>query len=225
MRPPTSASLDRARLAATSSPAGLPIVDVGGGRGDHAAVFVAAGRRVVLLDPASGMLSRAPRHPRLHPVRGRAEEMPLADAAFGLVWFHLSLHHTRWTAALDEALRVRDPRGRIEIWTFGEAHHATSFLGRLFPSVADLDRRRFPPVDDVAARLAAAGLSVTRRRVVEPVTRTVAAWIAGIEARFVSTLQALDPAELDAGLAELRRRPPDALVSSTLVFERLVAAP
>ncbi len=158
-------------------------------------------------------------------LRGVAEALPFRDRSLDLVFFHLSLHHTRWKVALAEAVRVRRRGGRIEVWTFGEAHHATSFLGAMFPEVAALDRLRFPAPDRIAATLEASGLAVSTETVVEPVERSVAFWEEGIRGRFVSTLQALDDARIEAALDAFRRRHPhpDEVIASTLTFERLVA--
>jgi len=212
--------------AARSLGPGALVVDVGGGRGDHAAVWRRLGLVALVIDPAWGMVRRAAGWGALV-ARAVAEALPLGDAVADLVWFHLSLHHTRWRAALSEAARVRRPTGRIEIWTFGAAHHDTSLLGSIFPQVAALDRRRFPDPATIVAYLRGTGLQVVAETVVETVERTAGAWQAGIEARFVSTLQALDDAALEEGLRVFLARHPDPseIVTSTLTFERVVAGP
>jgi SAM-dependent methyltransferase len=200
------------------------LLDVGGGRGRHARVWAELRHHAVVLDPGAAMIADAAGLPGVSAVRGVAQCMPFRDRCFDVAYFHLSIHYGDWRRALDEACRILRPGGRIVIWTLGPDHHAASMLGRWFPSVATIDRRRFPDPGDLAAHLLGrTTVSVVQRR--ETVTRRAGDWAAAVEAGFVSTLQLIPSEELGSGLAAFRERHPDPadLVSYEMYWTRLVA--
>lgn len=222
-RPSSDAAIARATRAATDVGLGPGdiAVDVGGGRGRHAAAWVPTGAGVVVVDPARGMVGRAAALPGVRPICGVAQALPLRDGIAALVYFHLSLHYGDWRRSLDEAARVLRPGGVCWIWTMGAEHHRRSFLARWFPSVGDIDVARFPDPARVVAALDAAGLDVTRGREVEPKILPASRWRAAVEARFVSTLQLVPTAELVAGLARFDETYPDGdqLIDYELTFD------
>jgi hypothetical protein len=198
----------RAAVAADLAPGEL-VVDVGGGRGDHAAVFQDTGARAVVLDPTPGMAASA-RGRGVGAVIGRGENMPLADGCAALVYFHLSIHHGDADAMLGEAARVVAPGRSVFVWTLAAGHHRSSFLARWFPSVAAIDESRFQEPSSLAARLEALGFSgVAIDSAPVSVTRSAGSWEAAVRAGFVSTLHLLDPAEVDDGVERFLREHPD----------------
>ena len=223
-RPPSDASLARARSAGSELQPGSMILDVGGGPGHHAAVWSAQGHTPIVLDPGTEMTKPA-RDRNVTVVRGLSQALPFGDKRIDLVWFHLSIHYGDWRAAADEALRVVRRSGRIEIWTLASDHHENSLLAQWFPAVADIDRARFPAGADVETHLATAGSSVQRSRVIEQRTRTAGEWVDAVEAGFVSTLQLVDEAELKSGLVAFQEAHPDPSVDIAyeLRLDRVVA--
>jgi SAM-dependent methyltransferase len=223
-RPASEASLARAVAVGEGLRSGSLILDVGGGPGHHAAIWDEQGHRPIVLDPAPAMTAPAIER-GLVVVWGVSQALPYRDGVFDLVWFHLSLHYGDWPKAADEAIRVTRPGGRIEIWTLAADHHAGSLLARWFPSVERIDRGRFPDAAEVERYLGGSVESVERSSVVEAKTRTVGDWLAAAEAGFVSTLQLVDDAELEDGLAAFRHRYPDPSVELTyeLRLSRIVA--
>ena len=157
-------------------------------------------------------------------VCGVSQQLPFTDASFSLLWFHLSLHYGDWSRALDEAVRVTERGGRIEIWTLADDHHDSSMLARWFPSVVAIDEERFPPCADVEHHLANSA-SVTRTHVVEERHRTAEEWADAVDAGFVSTLQLVGEDELTGGLARFRAAHPDPRqdIVYELRFDRVVA--
>lgn len=136
--------------------------------------------------------------------------LPVVDGAADLVYFHLSLHYGGWEEWLAEAARVVRPGGRVVAWTFAREHFRHSLLARWFPSVVPLDEARFPDPDLLGARLAALGLEEVRQVAeTETIARRAGDWEKAVRAGFVSTLQMLEPEELDAGLARFHREHPD----------------
>lgn len=224
-RPPSAASLRRAASVVEGLPAGSRALDVGGGPGDHAAVWADAGMRAIVLDPSLEMLAVAAGLPGVDAVAGTSQEMPFRDGVFEVVVFHLSIHYGDWRRALDEALRVLRPGASCLVWTHGPAHVASSMLTRWFPTVGDIDARRFPNPDEIAAYLAGRGASVTHDTEVEQVVRTAGDWERAVRAGFVSTLQLVPAAELERGLDDFRAAhpDPDEPVAYRLGFDRIRA--
>ncbi len=223
-RPPSNASIERAEQAGLLLAPGARILDVGGGPGNHSAVWARQGHRPVLLDPSMTMLTGA-RERGLTGVRAPAQAMPFRSRCFALVWFHLSIHYGDWEASVDEALRVLGDGGRIELWTLGPDHYENSFLTGWFPSVACIDAGRFPDPNVLAAYLEDGGPSVSITHPIETMVKTAGAWIPAIEAGFVSTLQLLSNEERVRGIAAIRRRyaDPSEEIAYELRFTRIVA--
>lgn len=223
-RPPSRASTERAEQAGRLLSPGARILDAGGGPGNHSAVWERQGHHPVLLDPSMTMLTGA-RERGLAGVRARAQAMPFGARCFALVWFHLSIHYGDWKASVDEALRVMDRGGRIEVWTLGSDHYEHSFLTSWFPSVASIDAERFPDPEVLAAYLEDRVPSVSIGHPIETVIKTAEAWIPAIEAGFVSTLQLLPNDERERGIEAIRRRysDPAERIEYELRFTRIVA--
>ncbi len=190
-------------------PPGSSIIDVGGGGGDHAEVMKRTGYRPVVLDPSEAQRRKA-RTLGLPVVGGVSQQMPFGSGVFDMAYFHLSLHYGDWRAAITEACRVVRAGGRIWIWTFSSEYLRTSFTGRWFPSVRRHDEHRFPDPEELSAYLAAeTSAPVDGGTLTETVRRSVAQWEVVFRARFVSTLQLIDDAELEDGIASFREAFPD----------------
>ena len=207
-RPPSDATLERARRAGAELETASAILDVGGGPGHHAEVWTGQGHHPIVLDPAADMTRPAVER-GLVVVRGVAQALPFRDAVFDLVWFHLSIHYGDWRGAVDEAARVTRSGGRIEVWTLAADHHEASMLAMWFPSIPDLDRQRFPESAAVESYLGDRAPTVSLSSVVEHKTRAAGEWAAAAEAGFVSTLQLVPADELAAGMAAFRAAYPD----------------
>ena len=224
-RPASAASLDRAHAAGSNLVRGARVLDVGGGPGNHSAVWQRQGLNAVVLDPSAGMLAYGRRH-GLCGVRGTAQAMPFRERRFVLVWFHLSIHYGDWRAAIDESMRVLDEEGSVEIWTLGPDHHERSMLARWFPSVPRIDADRFPLTEDVASYLSGQAPDVSVTHPVEEVARPAGSWLKAVEAGFISTLQLLSQDERSAGIEAFRHAhpDPDEEIAYQLRFTRIVGA-
>ncbi len=222
-RPISVASLARARRAAASVRLrrGDVAVDIGGGRGRHAAEWTKSEARPIVVDPARGMLQAARAEPGVVPVCGVAQALPFAGGTARLSYFHLSIHYGDWRLALDEAMRVSADGAECWIWTMGEEHHRASFLAKWFPSVGEIDSVRFPDPALLADYLGARGCEVETGKETELKVMRAGTWRAAVEARFVSTLQLLSPDELARGLVHFDRVNPDpnAPVDYVLTFD------
>lgn len=204
----SQASRDRASAAAVGLASGSLALDIGGGPGDHAAVFAAHGLHAVVIDPSMSMALYSP----VPVICGKAERLPIRDTAASLAYFHLSIHYCDLAPTFDEVARVLAPGGRVIVWTMAAAHHRSSYLNRWFPTVGRVDESRFASEETIAAAMRIANLgevevaTVTERR-----TKTVADFEAAVRAGFVSTLQYVAPPELNAGLEEFRALHPNPL--------------
>lgn len=187
---------------------GTLALDIGGGPGRHAAVLAATGAVAVVVDPSVGMTHRAA---AAHPtIRGRGEALPIRDGAVDLAYFHLSIHHGDPGAMLSEAVRVCRPGGLVWVWTLAPDHHRSSFLARWFPTVGEIDAARFPHPGHLADLMAGAGCGpVARSTRLLTRTRTAGEWAAAVRAGFVSTLQLVPAAEIEAGLERFGAEHPD----------------
>ena len=134
-----------------------------------------------------------------------AERLPFRDGWFDAAHMHLVLHLVDdRPAALREMARVLGPGGRAAVVTFSPTHFDRFHLNPWFPSIAAIDRARFPEPAEVARGLRAAGLVGER---IDEVRQTVqlepADVLERVRGRYISTLHLLNDAEYREGLARL----------------------
>jgi SAM-dependent methyltransferase len=124
------------------------LVNVGAGAGS----YEPRDRRVVAVEPSATMISQRPQGagPAL---RASAEALPLADDAVDAALATLTLHH--WSdqrRGFAEMRRVA--RHRIVILTWDQQVWESFWLVRdYFPRIADIDRPRTLPIEELAAAL------------------------------------------------------------------------
>jgi SAM-dependent methyltransferase len=137
--------------------------------------------------------------------RARAEALPFRDGWFDAVHAHLVLHAVAdRRQALAEMARVCAAGGRVAVVSFAREHFDRFYLAPYFPSLAGIDRARFPEPARLASGLEAAGFAgvrcepVSQERRLEP-----ADVLERVRGRFISTLHLLPEAEYEQGLARL----------------------
>lgn len=98
-------------------PPGGRLIDVGGGTGALALKLAdALEAEVIILDPTPEMLRYVPEAPRVRPVLGGAEEIPLLDNSADAVLVSDAFHHFRdQPAAATEFARVVRPGGGVVV--------------------------------------------------------------------------------------------------------------
>jgi SAM-dependent methyltransferase len=140
----------RARIHAALGGA-RSVVNVGAGTGS----YEPTGCHVVAVEPSDVMSAQRPPD-RAPAIRGRAEELPLADDAVDAAMAVLSLHH--WDdpgQGIREMRRVA--RGPVVVVTFDPVVSGEMWLVKdHLIEVAELDRRIFPPPSSVAGWLGGA---------------------------------------------------------------------
>src|SRR5437016_4409267 len=212
---------DRARLEAmlreAAVGAGDLVVEVGCGTGRLTLPMAGlTPARVMGVDTEARMLDVARAKGvagRVQWVRGSAYRLPVADGTAGLVVMVMVIHLLRQrTRAFGEARRVLRPgerAGQLCIWTFTPRHveefYLNAFyLNAFFPSIAIIDRPRFPAVDVLSDELRRAGLARIRVELREEVRRMeIAEVVDRVRGRYISTLAMLPPLEYRLGLQRL----------------------
>jgi ubiquinone/menaquinone biosynthesis C-methylase UbiE len=179
---------------------GRRVLEVGCGTGQLAAVLgerVAA--RVWAVDAEPAMVDLA---------RGRgvaakvapAEALPFRDGWFERAVLRLAVHLLDRARALPELRRVLTDGGRAAIATFDPTHFDGFWLSRLFPSLVQIDRARFPEPEQLASELRGAGFSATRVvRLSQQHELTREQALERIRGRHISTFDLLDEEEVSAG--------------------------
>jgi ubiquinone/menaquinone biosynthesis C-methylase UbiE len=194
----------------------LDVLDLGAGTGKLTAALLAAGHRVVALEPSVGMrdvlAERVADTPGVTVIDGRAEEIPLADGSVDAVVAGSAFHWFDREPTLDEIGRVLRPPG-----VFG-------LLGNRYDTSVDWQRRlrkissagaiyragHWPPQDELRDRFAEVeDRSIAHRMEVDAATLrdylASLSWVATMEdAEREAHLAAID--EFWANEPELRGR-------------------
>jgi len=115
---PESAHLDV--LSAMIDLGGLSVADIGAGSGAFAAKMAARGATVTGVEIDADKVAEAAKAvgPNVTVRQGRGEALPFGDATLDLVTFIFSFHHVPSEVqdkAIDEALRVLRPGGRLHV--------------------------------------------------------------------------------------------------------------
>lgn len=191
---------------------GRRVLDVGCGTGRLAAALADQARAKVWGIDASEQMVAVARETVPAGVgvrRGVAERLPFRDGWFERVTMSLVVHLVDRPRAFAEARRVLGDDGRIAIATFAPEHFDTSWLNRWFPSIAELDRARFPTGDELRDQLQSVGLgrvAVVPVSSVEEIARETA--LARIRGRHISTFDLLPVHEVEEGTARAARELP-----------------
>ena len=204
---------------------GKRVLDVGCGTGAVAAALAEReSAKVWGLEQSSEMLAvakaRVPAGVGLK--QGRAEELPFRDDWFDAVVYSLVVHLVDRPQAFAEAARVLVPGGRAVVASFAHDHFDRYWAGRFFPSLAAVDKARFPTETGLEAELAAAGFhDIRSERVSSRETIDRATALGRLVGRHISTFDLLDPEEVRAGIAQAESELPEAVV---VELEQIVVA-
>jgi ubiquinone/menaquinone biosynthesis C-methylase UbiE len=191
---------------------GRRVLDLGCGTGRLSATLAEQGiARVWGVDASTEMLAvareRLPASVGLK--QARADELPFRDGWFDRVVMWLVVHLVDRPAAFREVARVLVPDGRLAVVTFATGHFDRYWLNQYFPTIATIDRERFPGEERLAAELTAAGFeSVRFVRRSEDGTLSREAALERIHGRHISTFDLLGEDEITSGTAMAERELP-----------------
>lgn len=145
--------------------------------------------------------------------QAQAEALPFKDGWFERAMLVLVVHVMDRNRAFAELRRVLGSDGRLAIATFDRAQFDDYYLSPYFPSIAGIDRARFPPRETLESELEAAGFEPRTIPVQQRATRSRDWILERIRGRFISTLLLLDEAEFAEGLARAERELPEQIES------------
>ncbi len=138
-----------------------------------------------------------------------AEALPFKEGWFERALLVLVVHLLDRPRAFAELRRVLADDGRLAIGTFDHAQFDHHYLSPYFPSIADIDKARFPTKEELEAELATAGFAPRTIPVHQRMTLSRDWLLERIRGRFISTLQLLDEAEFAEGLARAEQELPE----------------
>jgi SAM-dependent methyltransferase len=184
------------------------ILEIGAGTGNNTGLLAdILSVPIVALEQSRGMLHRGAAKPlQAHWVRGRGEDAPFRQGAFDFIFACYVLHHIPdLNTFFASCARVLD-RGIAAFITVPQDFIQSHPMNAYFPSFAVIDSARFQPVPDVEEALRSASFhsvqSENTRSEPAPIDE---AYVAKIEARYISTYDLIPPDEFSKGLAQLKR--------------------
>lgn len=118
-------------LASVAPSRGL-VWEAGAGTGQASLGLAGHFDHVVATDLSAEMIERAPAHPRVAYVVGRAEESGLPDRSVDVVAVAQALHWFAFDQFYAEARRVLVPDGVIAVWSYGIVHLQGVEVNRAF---------------------------------------------------------------------------------------------
>lgn len=191
--------LDRCPL-----PAYCAVAEVGCGTGRLLREVAGIVRPVLAVgvDPERGMLA----HCHGFEARvGAAEDLPLGDGAFHLVFFSMAFHHVaNKPKAVAELRRVLKPGGWAAIWTATPEHVRSHPLNRYFQSMAAIDLVRMETPERWMRLLIDGGFGWAAEHELRiRRTRSVRRLAEAVRGRYLSTLSLLPEDEFETGASRL----------------------
>lgn len=185
---------------------GQRILDLGAGTGRFARLL-SEFASVVALDISPEMLRRSLGKGDFERLRADAHHLPFQRDAFDATVAIMVLHQlSEYPAALLEVARVSRS---IVIATTDMRARDLGIMEEAFPSLMDIDRARFPPIEEIGAALRGAGFLGTR---VESRTMRrlfpVSEQLDRVRRKYISTLDLIPHDEFERGVAFLERELP-----------------
>jgi len=189
---------------------GARVLEIGCGTGRLAqALADRESARVWAVDASAEMVGRASSL-GVNARVARAEALPFKRGWFDAAVLRMVVHLVDRRRALGEVERILGPDGRAVIATEDPPSFDDVWFARYFPSVPDLERRRFPDEQTLRDELAAAGLPLVHvERLAQERTITRAQALDIIRSKAYSTFELLPRDEYEEGLARAEAEQPE----------------
>ena len=193
--------------------------DIGCGTGLFARGLARHAAAVVCAEPSAAMLAQVPAGERLIPVGASAEDLAagrvaLPHDAYDAMLLKEVLHHVTDRAAVIAGLtRLLRPGGRMLVVML-----PTRISYPLFVAALELFTDRQPDPVGVADEMHSASLDVELTYEGFPLSFPTERYLGMVRNRYMSLLSAFDDAQLEAGVAEIRRAHPGEQVAFTATF-------
>ena len=187
------------------------VADVGAGTGRFTpALAERLGASVVGVEPSIEMVKRAMQDRSLAGVSyvvGRAEKIPIADAAVDLVFLSMVAHHLDdMSSAAGEVARVSMEESVIVFRNVFQGRMDDVPLFRYFPRALEIENARAPDVEDLAAMFAPHGFQVTvLDSVLQATDPSLTAYRQRLSQRALSVFEFLTEQEIAEGLSMLEQ--------------------
>ncbi|MCG5213104.1 class I SAM-dependent methyltransferase [Streptosporangium sp. KLBMP 9127] len=200
----TSGILARLKLARADR-----VLDVGCGTGLYSCGLAEQADVVVCTDPSSGMLAQLPNDERLLPVHAGAEDLTqgrvrLPHDGYDAILLKEVVHHLPDPSqVLSDLSGLLRPGGRILVVML-----PMSIGYPLFDAALRLFQERQPDPQAIATALTDAGLNADLTYEEFPLAFTVERYARMVRSRYMSLLSSFDDAQIEEGIAEIRRRHP-----------------
>jgi ubiquinone/menaquinone biosynthesis C-methylase UbiE len=208
-----NAELAKTILREAAPAPGARMLDIGCGTGNiegafaEAALAGAIDLSIVGVDLSFGMLAEAKsKIPGVDWVQADSNALPLGRGAFDCAIMLYMLHHlTNFHSVIEGVYDVLH-EGRFVILTASHEQIDDNFSSRFFPSYAEIDKARFPKIDDILQAMRGAGFSdlATREINVAKVTLNES-YLTKVENKHVSTFLLMDDEEFTQGMEKMRR--------------------
>ncbi len=210
-----NAELAETVLREAAAPPGGRMLDIGCGTGNIEAALagtanlqtVGTDLRVVGVDLSFGMLAEAKsKVPGAGWIQADSNALPLRREVFDCAIMLYMLHHlTDFRLALASIYDVLR-EGRLVILTASHEQIDGNFSSRFFPSYAEIDKARFPGIDDILQAMRRAGFSDLASREITVAKVTLdESHLTKVENKHVSTFHLMDDEEFAQGLEKMRR--------------------
>lgn len=134
-------------------------LDIGSGTANYTAAYTAQGFKFTGAEPSDRMIGEARnKHPHIHFVQTKAEQLPFADAAFDGATGTFTLHH--WDSMVDgltQLNRILKPGSRAVFLSFTPAQVFGYWLCHYFPETMRNSAEVVPELEDMIAIFKQAG--------------------------------------------------------------------
>jgi ubiquinone/menaquinone biosynthesis C-methylase UbiE len=187
---------------------GARVLDIGCGTGNIEATLAdTISLKTVGVDISLGMLGKArSKLPNAGWVQADCAHLPLQSDTFDCALMLYMAHYlTDLRSVVEDVHRVLRS-GRLVILTASHEQIESSFMSGFFPSLAPIDKGRFPAIDSMLEALQAAGFSDVKSKAIAVARITPDEhYLRKVESKHVSTFHLMSDEEFRLGLEKMRR--------------------